>query len=437
LDKQAVRGEDWFKDQLYELKKKFWKSGFATYQDVELICLKLLQEKKSIRELLAKRFPYIIVDECQDLSWIQLKIFETLINTGVKIHLVGDPNQAIYEFKKVDPKKVINFISTNKYKIQYLTENYRSNQRIVNLSQKLIAGKKISGKETSVNSISCICINFKKEKVKELIPWFECRLEKEGLLSKKAAVVARGWSMISKLRACGNNFLLKKQEKLITSIYLWKNHNRIARKDALFYFGEFVASHFFPKHNFLKRQFFCPEIFKPCYLWRIFLSRVLEDVTEEGCSIGDFSETWRAWAGNFRDSIIAVLNKHKKVLPSSDFEFSSFRFRALNGHSTDKVIETIPFKFDGDDCKIRTTTIHQVKGETVDALMLVSSLDKRGATKDGHWSFWLEDSSSEKARLAYVASSRPKHLLVWAVADASKGDVNRLKDMGFSIMDLR
>ena len=58
---------------------------------------------------------------------------------------------------------------------------------------------------------------------------------------------------------------------------------------------------------------------------------------------------------------------------------------------------------------LRITTIHNVKGETLEALMLVSSRDK--GTSDGYWTQWLDDPTSEAARLAYVASSRPRKLI--------------------------
>lgn len=79
---------------------------------------------------------------------------------------------------------------------------------------------------------------------------------------------------------------------------------------------------------------------------------------------------------------------------------------------------------------VRITTIHDVKGETLDAIMLVSSIDKRGNT-DGHWEQWLENVSTEAARLAYVASSRPRQLLVWAVPEINDMDKVRLEKMGF------
>jgi hypothetical protein len=76
----------------------------------------------------------------------------------------------------------------------------------------------------------------------------------------------------------------------------------------------------------------------------------------------------------------------------------------------------------------RLATIHEVKGETHDVTMLVSS-SKKG--HESHWKDWLDDATSEAARFAYVASSRPKHILIWAVKTLTKQEREKLMRLGF------
>jgi len=80
---------------------------------------------------------------------------------------------------------------------------------------------------------------------------------------------------------------------------------------------------------------------------------------------------------------------------------------------------------------ILITTIHQAKGETYDAVLLVSTSDRK--SKGGHWSQWLDINTEggEHARFAYVASSRPRELLVWAVPSGDSDAVKRLQELGF------
>ena len=121
-------------------------------------------------------------------------------------------------------------------------------------------------------------------------------------------------------------------------------------------------------------------------------------------------------------------------------------FSDLNGNNfktppnigTKSVLETLPYFFKREQItNLRITTIHSVKGETFDAVLLVSAPSTRG-TPDGHWTQWLANSKTEAARLAYVASSRPKHLLAWAVPEPiDKQAKDRIRNLGFHIIEMK
>ena len=63
---------------LLQKKKAFITAGFATYADVEWVCNLLLDKYPVLAEKLSKRFPIIMVDECQDLSRGQINLLERL-----------------------------------------------------------------------------------------------------------------------------------------------------------------------------------------------------------------------------------------------------------------------------------------------------------------------------------------------------------------------
>lgn len=68
-----VQQDDWREMDLAKTKLKFWKSGFALYEDIEYMSNLLFEKYPEIAKLIAKRFPVIFVDECQDLSYVQLE----------------------------------------------------------------------------------------------------------------------------------------------------------------------------------------------------------------------------------------------------------------------------------------------------------------------------------------------------------------------------
>lgn len=121
-------------------KNTFINAGFTTYSDIEYLAEKYLTTQKkaeNFRSNFSKRFKLIIVDECQDLSYEQLTILNSLINLGAKVHLVGDLDQAIYSFRDVDPIHIREFITHNQFTTFELTKNYRSCQKIVNICTRV------------------------------------------------------------------------------------------------------------------------------------------------------------------------------------------------------------------------------------------------------------------------------------------------------------
>ena len=73
-------------------KNAFNEKGFFTFEDVENCCFKLLMQRKEIATRLATRFPLIIIDECQDLSPVQIELLSILRENGTRLILVGDIN---------------------------------------------------------------------------------------------------------------------------------------------------------------------------------------------------------------------------------------------------------------------------------------------------------------------------------------------------------
>ena len=142
----------------------------------------------------------VIVDECQDLSYAQLQILQILHQHGTAIHLIGDLNQAIYEFRQIDINDTLEFISNNGLSEMILDENYRSNQKIVDASVKIIQSQSpIVGKRELIVSRPLIAILYKKNQVQKLINCYSNILNEEGLLMNESRIIVRNNSVKNKI----------------------------------------------------------------------------------------------------------------------------------------------------------------------------------------------------------------------------------------------
>ena len=73
------------------------------YEDLQLLVYDLLQNNENLREEIAKRFRYIMVDEFQDTNALQWEIISMLGGPDDRKHfIVGDPKQSIYGFRNAD-----------------------------------------------------------------------------------------------------------------------------------------------------------------------------------------------------------------------------------------------------------------------------------------------------------------------------------------------
>lgn len=81
-----------------------------------------------------KNIKHLFIDEAQDLNEVQYDIAMLLKKRlGTVIHLIGDPNQNIFQFRRSSSSYLINFES-RKFE---LTKNFRSTQEIIDFSESI------------------------------------------------------------------------------------------------------------------------------------------------------------------------------------------------------------------------------------------------------------------------------------------------------------
>ncbi len=424
--------KDWQKKDLKETKNRFWKAGFATYQDVEFICELLFAKIPVAVEAIASRFPILIIDECQDLGPSQLQILQGVINKNTYLHFVGDLNQSIYMFRHVDPRIIEKFVLDNRFSINLLSHNFRSLQSIVDLCGRLVNQDPIVGQKQPKNLQSCICIFYERSKINTLPDRFIAYLKRNKIDLKQSAILARNNSTVAKLRP-GVSGEIPDSMFLALAIRIWNvptvTNEQIS--DALTCSGKFLAFRYFSPPYSDRLRFYCPESFESKIEWRIFLSHVLDKCCEHQ-ELSNLDTKWKDWAAIYRKqfygifiSCIQKAGKGAKILNNKPPIFSAPR-----NFGEKKVTLTLKTIKDNSQ-EIRITNFHQVKGETLEAAMVVSSPTSNG---EGYWKNWLINPASENARFAYVASSRPRELLIWAVPSPLTTEESlKLQKLGFEI----
>lgn len=424
---QAIRNTLWEnkRTKFENAKKAMLKSGIATQCDSDYFSLKLLRKFPVIANALAKRFPVLIIDEAQDTTNIQMGIIDCLLRAGLKeIMLVGDPDQAIFEWNKANPDLFMRKMIEWRSNALELNQNRRSSQNISTFSSAL------SSFESPFQSIGYSEGTYKCSYQPEIIGYKDvttalshfknvCQQFGVGLDSK--AALCRSRSTVADLLSSGTSSSGLKPESP------WKDElqgdisSYLAKAKFSFCNGGVVSGmHRCEKAlvMLIKKQS------------RIAVTDVRDAKDEVGVAewrktvykllitLPDIGLCIKQWVDDANRTIA-------DFCPDVDLT-SSFKEKFSDVTVRDLIVKYEPGSFVDD---VEISTIHGAKGRTIDAVLVVLKT-KTGSGK--HYKTLLGEISKqdfntikpEELRIVYVGITRPKRVLVLAVPEI---DVDRWK----------
>lgn len=109
------------------------------YDDLIYFTIHILNHYKEAFDYWTDKLNYIMVDEVQDLSGDDWKLLEILAKGHGNLFVVGDPDQAIYEWRGGNPRIFVDF---HAHTDVILNENYRSTPDILDAANSIISNNK-------------------------------------------------------------------------------------------------------------------------------------------------------------------------------------------------------------------------------------------------------------------------------------------------------
>ncbi len=177
-----------------EYEKRMFEAGYIDYESIIIYSTRLIQEHDYVRKCLSSRFPWLVIDEYQDLGRpLHEMVLSLFSGTDIKIFAVGDPDQSIYGFSGAKPDYLMELYAREDMIPVELKNNYRSNQDIIDGSEMVLniprhyCAKTREGEPAVYKFITCQ--NGYGDQfqyfVKQIIP--ECR--KKGIPLEEVAVL--------------------------------------------------------------------------------------------------------------------------------------------------------------------------------------------------------------------------------------------------------
>ena len=400
-----------------EVTKALGKIGAYTHELGKFWVYYTLLDQPGLLRVLANRYSHIIVDEAQDIGLLHQCILELLIQQGVKVSLIGDPNQAIYEFagatgefiKKHD--SVLTNLSFN------LDINYRSIPSILNVANSLSGSHddtkrlQIEGGHGAYYSV------YDPIDQRKLVDAFVNKVQSTGLSVNNSAVLYRGNAGIDKLQNVSKN-LGQGTVKLLAEASLERDANSNYQKSFQLAVRAIIGllkdtpdnisvmligADNYPEINELRKD-----------IWLFVRS------DENGLPASSLKAA-SEWHAQLKLRIIRLLKKIEQ-----DYGYSQAN-NIGNKLAKNKLIDTPLLPDQGLDIdqniSIRVDTVHQAKGESLDAVLYMA--------QKPHIEAMLNGVGTEVGRIGYVAVTRAKDLFVLGVPKSSLKEFSpRLESLG-------
>lgn len=123
-----------------EYEERLEKAGHVDFVGMINSATLMIREQDFIKTSLEAKFPWMLIDEYQDLGKaLHEMVLELQAVTSIKIFAVGDMNQSIYGFNGAYPDFLEELDGIDDFESIPLTSNYRSNQDIIEGSLDMLA----------------------------------------------------------------------------------------------------------------------------------------------------------------------------------------------------------------------------------------------------------------------------------------------------------
>jgi superfamily I DNA/RNA helicase len=389
-------------------KQRLLKAGYANQDDANYFGMRILECYPKVAKAIIHRFPLFMIDEAQDTSEIQMKIMDLLIDNGLEnIMLVGDPDQAIFEWHDAKPQLFIDKYNEWKDNSIILNENRRSSQNICNCTYRLSTLEETSAainEDVKKCSFVPTITIYDIRNIAELLADFRslCSDFDIEMTPEKVAVLYRSKTLFNAISGI---------TEINYSNLPWTPNDPYAKDFAkgkhLFSNGDFRKGFMLIQNTIIKAlsgSHYCSSKdlervieLKGFAEFRKNVYEIIKILPNVECSIGEWIDGANTiFENNNVDIKLKIKNSQREI-----------QFDELFGVDNKRIPET----------DYRIGTIHSAKGETFEAVLVV--LKKKGIGR--YYKSLLRGgvpiSENEELRIVYVGITRPRRLLLLAVPD--------------------
>lgn len=425
-----------------EIALNFWQTieqeGYIDFPNILYWSCKLIQNNVFISNALASKYAWILIDEFQDTTSLQVQIFSTIFDHDcTNYFVVGDPYQSIYRFAGARSDLFECFENKIHSTRKYLTGNWRSSQNIIADAESL-----------SPRPNAMIAVGKYKDYFYEA-EWHKCGTAFEGITDfflpalkehsiryGDAAIFAPWWIPLlhlgRKLRdygipISGPGSRPYKRSHLIAPLV--EEIGALIREEHIYQINSIERELFLLLNNL--------DESRAISIYSYFGRKIIYELINTGSHAYDrCNGSGKAWILEMGNIISDVLIQNelttKQTCEKELLESSQRILEDMMSHGVD--IENLSVEDIGlyarNNDSVHLLTMHKAKGLEYEAVALIDLHDGRLP----HFKASTNDDIEDSRRLFYVAITRAQKILMYFTdqEDRRNGPTPFLEDLGFN-----
>ena len=396
--------------QMFEKKKKQWATrGRITHSDCQYLAASILmhpQHGPTVLNLLSKRFPVILVDEFQDTGWfLGRALLQLLGHPDVSGLVVGDPDQAIYEFTGADPGLFAKAEQLVGAEVLRLQETRRCPKRIAAIATALSASNaEVKPKDEADDGKAVVLVHDLADP--HLEPAIEEKILGLHIPGETAVVLSRKRPTVEKLSGKSQNAPEKIGRVILrldrAAAALLQGDSAAAARDVASMLSGLMWKEYVPTSALLREKTIRPRD------WR----RAVYGILLTAARAGEAEETWEKWILRCKEAVRCAAEDlghpiEGKLLGSNFKKFARSEDIRGGPSTSEHPVGTQQL-----DLRRHVRTVHQAKGAEFHTVVLFVPKPHAQHAKCPSAEWWPNGGNQEERRIAFVAASRSQHSFV-------------------------
>jgi superfamily I DNA/RNA helicase len=379
------------------------KAGAYSHSSGRYWAIKTLQNQPFVLRALARRYPLILVDEAQDIGPEHQAILEMLVAQGCQLSLIGDNNQGIYDFSGATGAFLSAYSARTGVAAHGLTVNYRSVPAIVKVANKLAGRTDTADRNVPSGFNGAYYIPYNKSEKHKLQSAYQNMLDSAAVGYANAVILCRSGDWVDDWRGGeetqGQGAIRSFVNAAICRDKL-KRYQESFQHTCAGLIGVLADA-----HGDLWSQISRNDVrINAGQLKRAIWTFARDSVTglPAGSLVADAE--WHPLLLSRVKDFLKELESGFSLKPAENIGNKLSKKALLS-----KPIIELPDLAAAGPVSFHVSTVHQVKGESIDAVMYIADKKQIRALIDGP--------TTEVGRIGYVAVTRARNLLVLAVPE--------------------